>query len=431
MAHCHRQRQLSRLPVKLYEENASLRTSALTAALVAATLCLLSATVGRVQEEWTATPAGGPEYVGSPGAMIVRYSEGADKGAVRADIVQAVKGARPEEVLGTANAEVFAVEKPLEDAVRAAEALPGVKYAELDQSGFALFSPDDVYYVRGQQWGPKKINAEKAWDIARGDIGPGPDIGVLGTGYFHHPDLKDKVVSEYDCGSNDGRANPRGVHGTHVAGIAAAADNGLGVAGMAPEADLFVGQVLAPDGNLRVKNVVQCGDLAMKRGVKVINLSLGFDEDGPLRLLQEAVDRWNGHGINVVAAAGNHASPYGYPGHPIYPAAFDGVIGVAATTEANTRWPFSSAGYWVDVAAPGVAIVSTSFKGGDPAYDTFSGSSQAAPHVAGALACARANGKNRAEAQRDLFESAHDWGRAGRDDYFGYGALNMLGTVRR
>jgi thermitase len=225
--------------------------------------------------------------------MIVRYSEGADKGAVRADIVQAVKGARPEEVLGTANAEVFAVEKPLEDAVRAAEALPGVKYAELDQSGFALFSPDDVYYVRGQQWGPKKINAEKAWDIARGDIGPGPDIGVLGTGYFHHPDLKDKVVSEYDCGSNDGRANPRGVHGTHVAGIAAAAaDDGLGVAGMAPEADLFVGQVLAPDGKIRVKNVVQCGDLAMKRGVKVINLSLGFDAKSPLRLLQEAVDRW-------------------------------------------------------------------------------------------------------------------------------------------
>ncbi len=57
MAHCHRQRQLSRLLVKLYEESASLRTSALTAALVAATLCLLSATVGCVQEEWPATPA--------------------------------------------------------------------------------------------------------------------------------------------------------------------------------------------------------------------------------------------------------------------------------------------------------------------------------------------------------------------------------------
>ena len=172
--------------------------------------------------------------------------------------------------------------------------------------------------------GPKKINAEKAWYIARGDIGPGPDIGVLSTGCFHHPDLKDKVVSEYDCGSNDGRANPRDVHGTHVAGIAAAAaDNGRGVAGMAPEADLYVGQVLVPDGNLRVKNVVQCGDLAMKRGVKVINLSLGFDAKSPLRLLQEAVRHWNDHGINVVAAAGNHASPHGYPSHPIYPAAFD------------------------------------------------------------------------------------------------------------
>ena len=52
----------------------------------------------------------------------------------------------------------------------------------------------------------------------------------------------------------------------------------------------------------------------------------------------------------------------------------------------------------MDVAAPGGAIVSTSFKEGDPTYDTFSGSSQAAPHVAGALACARANGKNRLEA---------------------------------
>ncbi len=68
----------------------------------------------------------------------------------------------------------------------------------------------------------------------------------------------------------------------------------------------------------------------------------------------------------------NSASPYGYKGKPIYPAASDGVIGVAATTKANTRWPFSSAGYWVDIAAPGDAIVSTSFEGGDATYDSFS-----------------------------------------------------------
>ena len=307
---------------------------------------------------------------------------------MRGGIEERVEGARSEEVLKVANAEVFAVKGPLNDAVRATEAVPGVKYAEESQLGAELFGPKDRIYARGRQWGPEQINAQKAWDISRGDIGAGPDIGVLDTGYFRHPDLKGKVVSEYDCGSNDNRADPLGVHGTHVAGIAAAVtDNGRGVAGIAPEADLFFGRVFTKDGDLLVQNLVQCGDVAMKRGVKVISISLALKEKS--RLLQEAIDRWNNHGINVVAGAANAASPYGYKGKPVYPAASDGVIGVAATTEANTRWPFSSAGYWVDVAAPGDAIVSTSFKGGDPTYDSFSGTSQAAPHVAGALACAR------------------------------------------
>lgn len=367
-----------------------------------------------------------------PGRIIVRYARGADVGEARANVLDGVEGARSLEVLSTANAEVFAARGPVRDAMRAAEEVPGVRYAEESQRGFRLFSPDDVLYERGRQWAPKKVGAEKAWEKSRGDIGSGPDVAVLDSGYFRHPDLAEKVVSEYDCGDNDARANPRGVHGTHVAGIVGAAtDNGRGVAGMAPEADLFVAQVFAPNGEVRVENVVQCGDLAMKRGVKVINVSLGFDEDRPLRLLREAVRRWNAHGINVVAAAGNHASPRdGYLGRTIYPAAFDGVIGVAATTEAGGRWPFSSAGPWVDLAAPGAAVPSTSFKEGDPNYSNISGSSQAAPHVAGALACARANGKNRAEARRDLFESARDRGPPGRDEYFGRGALDMPGTVR-
>ena len=374
---------------------------------------------------------GGPPAAGQTGRVIVRYASGADVGEARARLLEGVEGTWSLEFLRNANAEVFAVRGSVRDAVRAAEALPGVEYAEESRRGFALFDPGDTLYERGKQWAPKQIDAKGAWGTSRGDIGPSPDVGVLDTGYFRHHDLADKVVSEYDCGNNDGRANPRGVHGTHVAGIVGAtADNGRGVVGIAPEADLFVAQVMTPDGELRVENLVQCGDLAMKRGVKVLNISLGFDADNPLRLLQEAVKRWNAHGINVVAAAGNHASPYGYRGPPIYPAASDGVIGVAATTEAGGRWPFSSAGRWVDVAAPGEAIVSTSFEKGDPTYDTFSGTSQAAPHVAGALACARANGKNRIEAQRDLFESAHDRGRPGRDDYFGRGALDMPGTVR-
>ena len=85
----------------------------------------------------------------------------------------------------------------------------------------------------------------------------------------------------------------------------------------------------------------------------------------------------------------------------------------------------------VDIAAPGKEIVSTSFKkGGNPTYESFSGTSQAAPHVVGALACARARGKSRIEAERDMFERAYDRGPPGRDEYFGHGVLNMFGAVR-
>jgi len=340
------------------------RGVAVSIALLVAALCLFAAREERTVPEQAgggsrAVPAGYRKSGGPSGSIIVRYARGARKDKVRAEIADKVEGARAKEVLKTANAEVYAVEGP-SDAAKSAEKVPGVHYAEESRRGFALFNPGDTLYEGGKQWGPKQIDAEEAWDTSRGDIGPGPDVGVLDTGYFRHPDLADKVVSEYDCGNDDGRANPLGVHGTHVAGIVgAAAVVGRGVAGVAPGADLFVAQVFTPEGELRVENVVQCGDLAMKRGVKVINISLGFDAHSPLRLLQEAVKRWNAHGINVVAAAGNHASPYGYRGYPIYPAASDGVIGVAATTEAGVRWPFSSAGPWVDVAAPGEAIVST------------------------------------------------------------------------
>ena len=118
-------------------------------------------------------------------------------GQARAEVLENVVGARSIEFLRSANAGVFAVRAPVRAAVGAAEALPGVEYAEESRRGFELFSPGDTLYDRGKQWGPKQINAQKAWNTSRGDIGAGPDVGVLGTGYFRHPDLSDKVVSEY------------------------------------------------------------------------------------------------------------------------------------------------------------------------------------------------------------------------------------------
>ena len=79
------------------------------------------------------------------------------------------------------------------------------------------------------------------------------------------------------------------------------------------------------------------------------------------------------------------------------------------------------------MAAPGKEIVSTSFeRGGEPAYESFSGTSQATPHVAGA----RARGQSRIEDKRDMLERAYERGPPGRDDHFGHGAMNLLGAVR-
>jgi hypothetical protein len=152
------------------------------------------------------SPLGGPRAAGQTGRVIVRYASGADVGEARARLLEGVEGTRSLEFLRNANAEVFAVRGSVRVAVRAAEALPGVEYAEESRRGFALFDAGDTLYERGKQWAPKQIDAEGAWGTSRGDIGPGPDVGVLDTGYFRHPDLADKVVSEYDCGNNDGRA---------------------------------------------------------------------------------------------------------------------------------------------------------------------------------------------------------------------------------
>lgn len=373
-------------------------------------------------------PRGGPRHDATTERVIVRYASDADTSRVRDEILNRLPGARPVEFLRSANAEVYLVKPSTTNDVRTIEGVAGVRYAERSREGFETFSPDDAIYKHGEQWAPRQIGAEEAWEISRGDIGPGPDVGLLTTGYFRHPDLRGRVVSEYDCGSDDDRANPSGVHGTHVTGIVGAAtDNGRGIA---PEADLFVGRVLTESADLLSENVVECGDIAMKRGVKVISMSLGFLKES--RLLRQAVRRWRSHGINVVASAGNYGhSTDRHFGHPVYPAASAGVIGVGATSRDGSRWPASAVGWWVDITAPGKEIVSTSFrKRGKPAYEAFSGTSQAAPHVAGVLACARANGKNRIEAERDLLERAYDRGPRGRDDYFGYGALNMLGAVK-
>jgi len=214
-------------------------------------------------------------------------------------------------------------------------------------------------------------------------------IAILDSGVdAGHPDLAGKVVAAANFSDGTTTQDLSG-HGTHVAGIAAASfDNGLGIAGMAPNARLMDVKVLATDQTGATTG--DCADVAAgivwatDHGANVLNLSLG--SAAACAEMAMAVDYASAHGALVVAAAGNDATTTRF-----YPAALPGVVSVAATTNRDEMADFSNHGAdWVDVAAPGDAIASTlpTFANatGATGYGYLSGTSMAAPVVSGIAA---------------------------------------------
>ena len=171
-------------------------------------------------------------------------------------------------------------------------------------------------------------------------------------------------------------------HGTHVAGTIAAARDGKGVVGVAPLASLYAVKVLDADGNGNFSDVIAGIEWAAKNKMDVANMSLGSDEGNEsLRLAVVAAEK---AGVVIVAAAGNSSGgPVSFPG--TYPQ----TIAVAASDKTDKFAFFSSKGAEVDLIAPGADINSTKMDGG---YEENSGTSMAAPHVAGLAALAIASG---------------------------------------
>ena len=163
-------------------------------------------------------------------------------------------------------------------------------------------------------------------------------------------------------------------HGTHVAGIIAAKNDGYGVTGVAPGATILPLRVLGADGSGWLSDIAAAIDYAVVNGAKVINLSLGGTLD--YSLIRISVEQAVASGVTVVAAAGNGGSGAAAS----YPAAYPGAIAVAATTESNLIAGYSNSGNYIDVAAPGSAILSSWPTG--TGYARLSGTSMASPHVA-------------------------------------------------
>lgn len=284
----------------------------------------------------------------------------------------------------------------------------------------ATAATNDTY--NSQQWGLSSTGAMAVWSTTRG---AGVTVAIVDSGTGPHPDLDANIdpglsitggIEQADFSDVDNEG-----HGTHVSGIVAAiADNALGVAGVAPAARILPIRVLDSNGSGDSRDVARGIRLAADRGARVINLSLGgvFESPG----VTQAIDYATTKGALVVAAAGNGGSL----SSPKWPAFYDGTIAVTSVDPDDQSPAFAQRGEYIDIAAPGVRILSTA----EGEYNLQNGTSMSAAFVSGAAALlfsARPQ-IGPAEVREILLLSAIDIGAPGRDPTFGAGRLNVPGA---
>ena len=282
-------------------------------------------------------------------------------------------------------------------------------------------------------WGVERIddrldaqNKHLAPDANRG---AGVLVAIIDTGidYRHHdlaPNYNDELGWDY-VNDDDDPMDDRG-HGTHCAGIVAAADDyDYGVVGVAPDATLCAYKVLGADGSGYEDDLIAALEQCITDGVDVASMSMGSSKASGL--LETACHGAYQAGVVLVAAAGNTGRPQTRFDNVQYPARYDSVIAVGATDWGDQRTTWSSTGPALELCAPGNYIFSTYLVGaGDPLdYATMSGTSMACPHVSGAAALAIADGLSSPAAVRvRLTSTADDLGPAGRDVAYGFGLVD-------
>ena len=256
--------------------------------------------------------------------------------------------------------------------------------------------------------------------------GPGKPVTVVDSGVdLNHPEFVTRANTTALNAQTTTDADED--HGTAVASVVGATNNGVGIVGIYPDAVLRVWDA-SPFGFLNEGAAIEGIYEAARRGVGVINLSFGGEDDDPL--LDDSIRFAFRSGSLVVAAAGNEALD-GNP--PNFPAFYPHVLTVGATTESNNVAIFSTLSPTVDMAAPGVHIpVAETLKEEPTGYSTTgSGTSFASPLVAGAAAWVWTTRPDLDNTQ--LFElmrrSATDIAARGFDNASGYGLLNIPGAL--
>jgi serine protease len=362
-----------------------------------------------------------------PGEILVKFKAGVGEASIRS----LVAGERGLSVLATSRfSGVKRLRVPKGSERQQAQSMradPRVAFAEPNYIAHALAMVDDPLYCRqwhlddacgvdnpygGENGGG--INLESAWqhlnDLGVG-WGKGATVAVIDTGVayedYHEPYKPDfkiapdlaqtHFVPGYDFVNNDEHPNDDHGHGTHVTGtIAQSTNNGIGCAGVAPEASIMPVKVLSKTGGGTYAAIADGIYFAADHGADIINLSLGGKD--PSQTLEDALQYAYEKGVTIIAAAGNT----GNIGR-MYPAGYDDyVIAVGATGYNQKRAPYSTHGYWVDIAAPGGVDIPDMNGDGYPdsvlqqtlasaqtayfEYKYLMGTSMASPHVAGVAA---------------------------------------------
>ena len=333
--------------------------------------------------------------------------------------------------------------------------LPWVAYAEpnyvVRAAADAVYPNDPAF---GDQWHLRRVYAPEAWAVTFGSSTL--VVAVLDSGVDrNHPEFyrqfHDPLLPGWDYINGDSDPNDDYGHGTHVTGlIAAATNNRLGVASLAPSVKILPLKVLGADGSGDFYTVASAIRRAADFGAQVLNLSLtGLVQANEQQVLQSAVDYAVARNALIVAAAGNCAqlplpSRCGYPNPEFFPAACNGVFAVAASDRFDNWAPYSNFKPYVSLAAPGGlnadAILST-IPGG---YGVKYGTSMATALVSGAAALVwtmqpAATYQQVASILKDTADKVGAdvlTGQPipyinGRNDYFGYGRLNVGKAVRR
>ena len=326
-----------------------------------------------------------------------------------------------------------------------------VEYAEPDYIRYAAYTPNDPGF--SQQWGLLKVGVSDYWDVQMGS--PDVVVAVLDTGMdLDHPDLVSQLwVNAGEVPGNEVDDDGNGYvddiygydfrgdglmfvpldaedpvpeddhgHGTHVSGrVAAATDNNVGVAGMAPNVKIMVVRVLGGLlGSGYISDIAEGALYAVDNGASVINMSLGGTR--PSLTEYNAYRAAHDAGVLIAAAAGNS----GDMGNPIeYPGGYAFTVAVGASDPCDEIAGFSTYGFQVEVSAPGVETLSTILGGGYEASG-WSGTSMSTPHVAGLAALLFSEMPALSDWQVRLMirEGVVDAGIPGWDQYHGFGRID-------